>query len=105
MFEDGVVDGLFALALKEAAARNDIWWQVRAMEELGWHSEIDALLLENADEIRKSGDKILCELLAKAEGDEKSALKLKKSIARSTRAFPDGTVGFAKHESDSGENA
>jgi len=105
MFEDGVIDDLFALALKDAANRDDLWWQVRAMQELGWHTEIDALLLEHADRIRKSGDKLLCKLLAQAEGDENTALNLKKSIAQSTRAYPDGTVGFSRNEPDSDETA
>lgn len=49
--ESGVIEGLLVESLKEAAEREDLWWQVRALEQLGWTSELHALVLEHEDDI------------------------------------------------------
>jgi hypothetical protein len=51
IFEGNVVPGLFLAALQEAADKEDLWWQVRALEELGWTSELHALVQKNRDRI------------------------------------------------------
>ena len=42
---------LFKQALDEAAQRDDLWWQVRALQELGWEDAVDELVLANAEDI------------------------------------------------------
>jgi hypothetical protein len=45
MIEQGVIDDLFTLALRKSEEENDLWWQFRSMQELGWDSEARDLLL------------------------------------------------------------
>jgi hypothetical protein len=51
ILEGNVVSGLFLNALQEAADKEDLWWQVRALEELGWTSELRDLVQKNRDRI------------------------------------------------------
>jgi tetratricopeptide (TPR) repeat protein len=68
--DSDLIDELFIIALKQAQAENDLWWQVRALQELEWHSELDALLLEHEAEIVESGDPHLLSLFALTKGDQ-----------------------------------
>jgi hypothetical protein len=45
--EKGLIDSLFEKSLEKATAEIDLWWQVRSLQELGWDSELDELLLAN----------------------------------------------------------
>ncbi len=88
----GIAEEIYKIALDEAAAEGDLWWQVRAMEDLGWDSEVKQFLLRHADEIRSgietttryypSVELSLKLKLAEAEGDMTAALELRKEIAR-----------------------
>ncbi|NJC70829.1 hypothetical protein HC031_14045 [Planosporangium thailandense] len=82
LYKDGLVEELFKLALKDAIQRKDIYWQSRALEELGWRSELRELLLKHASEIRESDDLFLQEKLAWAEDDSRAYVDLHKEIAR-----------------------
>ena len=73
LVERGLIDCLFEKALEEAAEENDLWWQVRSLQELGWDSELDELLLANKDEIETSGNLLLKSYLLLAQGDEEEA--------------------------------
>ncbi len=84
VLQKGLVDELFVLALKEAADRGDLWWQVRALQELGWEKELNELLLQNAAEIEASEDPMLSVLLARAKGDPHQYVEARKSMARAT---------------------
>ncbi len=75
---------LFILALRQAAEKDDLWWQVRALEELGWKSELKELVLEHADEIEASGPYRLRIHLARARGQEEEELRLRVEEARRT---------------------
>jgi hypothetical protein len=76
MADTKIIPGLFLAALQEAADEDDLWWQVRALEELGWTTELHALVVDNRDRIEV--DKELVEdqrcrlriILAEATGDE-----------------------------------
>lgn len=81
MFEAGVVNELFQLALKEAQEEHSLWWQVRALEELGWKSELRELLLEHCQEIELSGTGALRAKLAWAKGDKAEQARLAKEHA------------------------
>ncbi len=80
----GLIEKLFALCYEEAKGKDDVYWMVRSLEELGWKSEITTLVTERANEIEKSGDLTLLLLLARARGDEEKARELLKEIARRT---------------------
>lgn len=81
LVEEGLIQELFVIALKEAAEEEDLWWQVRALQELEWHSELRDLLLSHAEEIELTDDPTLPILLADARGDEDQAIQLRKSFA------------------------
>ena len=82
LVEEGLIQELFVLALKQAAEEGDLWWQVRALEELEWQKELYDLALRNAKGIEESSDPTLCVLLAEARGDKQQAVELRKAIAR-----------------------
>ena len=69
-------NNLFELALKEAIDENDIWWQYRALQELGWKSEIKDFVLENRKQIEDSENLDLMQELMKATGEEEEARNL-----------------------------
>ena len=77
-----LVQDLFSLALSEASAKNDLWWQIRALDELDWLSERRALVLSHADEIRGSNNVLLLRELALAEKDERAYVEIRKQMAR-----------------------
>jgi tetratricopeptide (TPR) repeat protein len=80
-----LADELFAIALKQASDRDDLWWQVRALQELGWDSELDELVLEHAEEIEASGRGMLRILLAQARGRTDEADRLRIEEARGSQ--------------------
>jgi hypothetical protein len=80
--ESGLIDELFVQALKQAEEDKDLWWQVRALQELGWESELDELLRQNEKGIRESGDLYFLSLLARTLGEDQAWLSIQKEIAR-----------------------
>jgi hypothetical protein len=54
MLEGTVIPGLFLNALQRAADKKDLWWQVRALEELGWTAQLHELVQRNRDVIDSS---------------------------------------------------
>lgn len=66
-------NALFELALKKANNENNLWWQYRALQELGWKSEIKDFVLQNKKQIEDSGNLDLKIELMKAMGEEKMA--------------------------------
>lgn len=84
--ERQLVDDLLIAAYRKATDEGSLWWQVRALQELGWQAELDDLLSNNKDKINASGDVLLLELLAEAEGDIDRAKHLRKEIARGTQS-------------------
>jgi len=78
----GLIEELFILALKKATEEGDLWWQVRALQELEWTDQIDSLILEKAEEIERSGDSHLNHLLASVRGDKVRLMEIIKSDAQ-----------------------
>jgi tetratricopeptide (TPR) repeat protein len=91
---------LFIIAFKEAIDRGDLWWQVRALDELGWQKELDEHLLKNAKEIEDSGDLNLNILLAKARGNTEQYLELRKEMMRSIRSLGSGVARVKRKIND-----
>jgi hypothetical protein len=85
---------LFTLALAKAKQDGALWWQVRALQELGWDDELRDLLLKNREGIEGSGDADLERLLALELGDKKRVLEIDEEEARteSLTGF-EGTIG------------
>ncbi len=88
LFEEGLVDDLFIQYLKEATDRGDLWWQIRCLEELGWYTELDELLISHESDIVKSNDIHLQLLLADAKGETEKSNELRKERARETSRKP-----------------
>jgi hypothetical protein len=65
---------LFTLALAQAKADGVLWWQVRALQELGWDDELSELLMANRERIEGSGDADLERLLALELGNTNRVL-------------------------------
>lgn len=82
LYSENLVDSLFELALKKAADEEDLWWQLRSLEELGWFSQIEELLLNNAEEIENSNNKMLLSKLEKARGNFKNSYKIYEEMAK-----------------------
>jgi tetratricopeptide (TPR) repeat protein len=83
--EEGLLDELFILALRQSADEGDLWWQIRALQELGWHKELDEFVLKHAEEIEKSGNPMMTLLLASAKGDTRKYVEIRKTMARTER--------------------
>lgn len=92
--EDELTPRLFELAFREAKDRDDLWWQVRALQELGWRDELKQLLHQNRQRIEQSEDLLLLIELANADGNTQRFMDLKKEIAQGTRIIENkGVVG------------
>lgn len=91
MIDDGVLEELFISAMEEARYQNDLWWQYRCLQELGWDTEAKEFLLEHQEEIEKSGEAHFIEELTVARGDTGRYLELRKDEARSISAKPSQT--------------
>jgi len=74
-------DPLFGKAYREFSEQGDLWWQVRSLQELGWHSELEELLISKRTEIEKSDDLHLLELLYRATGEKEKLLEITKKLA------------------------
>ncbi len=81
----GLVQELFKTALHDATKKQNLWWQVRALQELGWDSELRELLLKHERTIRASNDPLLKLLLASAKGDSNEFARLRVQVAMGTR--------------------
>jgi hypothetical protein len=55
MIEHGLVEYLFERAMQEAREKDDVWWQIRSLQELGRDDEIDELVLRNRELIERKG--------------------------------------------------
>jgi hypothetical protein len=80
VYKEKIHEKLFQLALKQAIANDDLWWQVRALEELGWKTELDQLLKNNQKEIEQSGNSMLLANLYKSLKDERKYSEALKGI-------------------------
>lgn len=82
--KSGIIERLFERALQDAEDRKDLWWQVRALEELGRYDDSRELVLKHEKEILDGDDNLLFrELLALAKGDRTEWLEARKELARS----------------------
>ncbi|MEU4190324.1 HNH endonuclease signature motif containing protein [Kribbella sp. NPDC026611] len=73
------------LFIQSYAADTNLWWRVRALQELGWDDELRDLVLANAAEIEAHGTPLLRLQLDIARGDLAAYRERRKDIARTTR--------------------
>jgi hypothetical protein len=92
MNKERVVEQLFIDALEKAHAKNDLWWQYRALQELEWNDEAMAFLLEHREEIEEAGEPHFLIPLAIALGDEQQYIEMRKQEAISESARLDTDV-------------
>jgi hypothetical protein len=83
--ESGLLEEMFVIALRESQEESDLWWQIRALEELGWDTELKELVLANESDIVDSEDLFLLEQLARAKGDIDRLVQLRKEITMGMR--------------------
>lgn len=76
---------LFEEAYGKFVEAGDLWWQVRSLQELGWSTELKALLLSKRDAIEASNDLVLQGLLFDALGEEEKGRQAKKAWMRGLR--------------------
>ena len=82
MTTDGDITRLFELEFERSRKANDLWWQLRALQEMEMDTEADELLKANKHDIERSGDVLLRQQLALAENDEKRFIELSKQEAQ-----------------------
>lgn len=104
-----IVNRLFEMALHESIQKNELWWQMRVLEELGWKDAKRKLLLENEAAILDSGPIMLVRELAEAKGDKELLLETVKTMANmgpSAYIIPDEDEdGDSQAELNDGHNS
>lgn len=76
---------LFEMDLRDRANQQDLWWQVRCLQELGWRSELEELLKSRRTEIESSDDDALKSEYYKATGEHRRYVDIEKKIAAEQR--------------------
>ena len=87
LVQKGMIEELFMIALQRFAEAEDLWWQVRTLQELGWRKELDDLVLRNAEQIDTSENPLIRIALEEARGDKELSLELRKEFLSSMREF------------------
>lgn len=99
--EAKLYDHLFELDLRDRADQQDLWWQVRCLQELGWRSELDELLKSKRAEIESSDDDELKSEYYKATGQHRMYIDTEKKIASEQRLMKLGnSVGVGQFSRD-----
>jgi len=75
------------LFLEDYARERELWWRVRALQELGWDDERRRLLLEHEDQIKSEGNPLLLVELAWAGGDPREYVEARKELEDRTRGM------------------
>lgn len=86
--ESGLIDELFIEALAEFTRDDDLWWQVRSLQELGWTDELRERVLAAEEEIENGDNMALMIELAKARDDEKAFVEAVKEFERGVTTSP-----------------
>jgi tetratricopeptide (TPR) repeat protein len=92
LVESSLSKELLIIAYKEKVDKGDLWWQVRALQELNWQKELNELLLNNAKEIQESKNLVLNKLLATAQGDTDRYFELEKQDKKGMKSLGDGIL-------------
>lgn len=86
---------LFEQEYSKCIKNNDLWWQIRCLDELGWYDEIKELLLKNKKIIESSDDLLLKQTLYRYLEDEKNLLKISRIMGEKLKTRKeDGSIDF-----------
>ena len=83
--EKSLYDRLFALAYRQFSKSDDLWWRVRALQELGWTDELKSVLLKNRAPIEKSKHSLLLQQLYSVTGETEKLEELQRKMAETIR--------------------
>jgi hypothetical protein len=72
---------LFKTCLDQMSENDDLWWQYRCYDELGWEAEGDELLRANREKIQSSNDLLLKRELYRALNDKEKLFETDKIIS------------------------
>jgi len=78
----GLSQELYISGLADAQEEDDLWWQMRALQDLGWEDELERFFRDNAERIEAEGTETFRALLAEAQGRENDALEHRKEAVR-----------------------
>ena len=67
--ETQLYSGLLQAAYREATQKGDLWWRIRALQELGWDDELKSILVEHRAEIERSDNSLMLIELYRATGE------------------------------------
>jgi hypothetical protein len=79
-----VHDRLFAIAYRQFSESGDLWWRVRALQEIGWKDELKSVLLQNREVIEKSKHPLLLQELYSAMGETEKEEELQRQMVEAT---------------------
>lgn len=82
---------------------DDLWWQYRALQELGWRDECRKFCIENEARIREEGNPFLMVQLELAVGDIAAFKARRKRLASNTRSDGPVLVIYSDEESSDDE--
>ena len=90
---------LFEQAYKQFAEADDLWWQVRSLQELGYQTELKTLLISKRDLVEASNNPILLSLLHEALGDKEQSRQAHLAWMNSIRKMGPGAVSLPERKS------
>jgi len=76
---------LFETAYRHSTESGDLWWSIRALQELDWSDELKAVLLAHRAEIENSGDSSLLIELYRVTGETEKLYELLRKGAEGMR--------------------
>jgi tetratricopeptide (TPR) repeat protein len=97
--EEKLYNRLFESELRSRERAGDLWWQIRCLRELGWDTELAALMRAKRSEIEASGDYFLLSEMYEALGEDEQYVEVQKKIIEGTQLVDFGAgpiVGIAK---------
>ena len=87
-FEEGLISKMFEEAYNRSLEKNDLWWQVRALQELGWTTELRDLLNRHRSTIEKSDNVLLRQVLYAVTGQSEKLGQERLTEAMAIESFP-----------------
>jgi hypothetical protein len=79
--ESNLTNELFIESLHEAREAGDLWWEIRALQELGWESELKSVVSRRKDEGGRLENIYMRQTIASISGDRETYKELAKRIA------------------------
>jgi hypothetical protein len=84
------------LFLEAFSETDELWWKIRALDELDDHTGLTLFLRENEAEIRASGNLSMIEVLEIHLGNKEAYVEVRKQLAASEVDLGDGIIGYVQ---------